>query len=161
MSGSEWKWRPPRSEGIWRHGAAWAKPLVAAAPWVTLALLLAMFALIGGRLTAAPGVVFDLPDPVSGQATVPGMAALVLPSSHGEGDAHETLVFFDDARYTLSDDLSASALREQFAQRARDDAQGTLLLLADRRVSAGEIMKIVGFARESGVKQVQIAEKRR
>ena len=26
-----WKWRPERTEGIWRHGCAWAKPFTAAA----------------------------------------------------------------------------------------------------------------------------------
>lgn len=160
MSGSEWKWRAPRSEGIWHHGAVWAKPLVAAAPWITLALILAMFALIGGRLVAAPGVLFDLPESVGRQTAPVGLAALVLPVAHGEGIAADTLVFFDDARYSLSDEMAVNALREQIDRRVREDASDTLLLLADKRVHAGDLMRIVGLARESGVRQVQIAEKR-
>ena len=109
MTGREWGWRPAQAEGIWRHGARWTKPLFAAVPWITLALLLVMFALLGDTLTAAPGVVFDLPAPVGRQAASP---------------------------------------------------DATMLVLADRRVSAGELMRLVGIARESGVRRVQIAERR-
>ena len=60
-----WKWRPERTEGIWRHGCAWAKPLTAAAPWISLALLMATFAMAQGRLVSAPGTLFDLPAPAA------------------------------------------------------------------------------------------------
>ena len=68
MTGREWGWRPAQAEGIWRHGARWTKPLFAAVPWITLTLLLVMFGLVGDRLTAAPGVVFDLPAPAGRQS---------------------------------------------------------------------------------------------
>ena len=118
---SHWGWRPRQSEGIWRHGCAWTKPLFAAVPWVTLAILLALFAFIGDRLPQVPGLVCDLPARVAGQAEATGLAALVLPAS-GAGD--ETLVFFDDARYSLSDDASREALRERLGERAAAEARG-------------------------------------
>ena len=80
MTGREWGWRPAQAEGIWRHGARWTRPLFAAVPWITLALLLVMFGLIGDRLAAAPGVVFDLPAPAGRQTVVAGATMLVLPS---------------------------------------------------------------------------------
>ena len=160
MTGREWGWRPAQTEGIWRHGARWIKPFFAAAPWITLVLLLVMFGLLGDTLTAAPGVVFDLPAPVGRQAVVPDATMLVIPSSNA-GASSGTLAFFDDARYVLGDPQSVALLREQLLTHVQNgSARATLLVLADRRVPAGELMKLVGIARESGVRYVQIAERR-
>ena len=154
---SHWGWRPRQTEGIWRHGCAWTKPFFAAVPWITLTLLLALFAFIGDRLPQVPGLVCDLPAPVAGQAEATGLAALVLPAV---GTGGETLVFFDDARYSLSDESSIAALRDTLGLRADSEPSSTFLLLTDRRVPAGDVMRLVGLARESGLARVQIAERR-
>ncbi len=160
MTGREWGWRPAQAEGIWRYGARWTKPLFAAVPWITLALLLVMFGLLADTLTAAPGVVFDLPAPVGRQTAVPDATMLVLPSANVD-ESGGTLAFFDDARYVLGDPQSVALLREQLLSHVQaGSARATLLVLADRRVAAGELMKLVGIARESGVRRVQIAERR-
>ena len=153
-----WGWRPRQADGIWRHGCAWTKPLFAAVPWITLTLLLALFAFIGDRLPQVPGIMCDLPQPVAGQAQATGLAALVLP---GASAGEETLVFFDDARYSLSDESSVSTLKERLGARSLAEPSNTFLLLADRRVPAGDIMRLVGIARESGLSRVQIAERRK
>lgn len=156
----EWRWRQARSEGIWHHGTRWTKPLFAAAPWVTLVLLLVMFNMIGDRLVAAPGVVFDLPEPVGRQAAVPGFTMLALPAAN-LGESGGTLVFFDDARFVLDDSQSVESLRGELEKRVQArDAPATMLVLADRRVSSGNLLQIVGIARRAGMTHVQIAEKR-
>ncbi len=152
-----WGWRPRQADGIWRHGCAWTKPLFAAVPWITLTILLALFAFIGDRLPQVPGLMCELPQPVAGQAQATGLAALVLPAA-STGD--ETLVFFDDARYSLSDEASVSTLKERLGARSQAEPSSTFLLLADRRVPAGDIIRLVGIARESGLLRVQIAERR-
>ncbi len=152
-----WGWRPRQADGIWRHGCAWTKPLFAAVPWITLTLLLALFAFIGDRLPQVPGIVCDLPQPVAGQAQATGLAALVLPGANAD---EETLVFFDDARYSLSDESSVLTLKERLGARSLAEPSNTFLLLADRRVPAGDIIRLVGIARESGLSRVQIAERR-
>ena len=160
MTGREWGWRPAQAEGIWRHGARWTKPLFAAVPWITLVLLLVMFSLLGDRLTAAPGVVFDLPAPVGRQTAAPDMTMLALPSAN-VGESGGTLVFFDDARYVLDDPPSVSLLREQLLSHVQEgSARATLLVLADRRVTSGDLLQLVGIARAAGVTYVQIAERR-
>lgn len=161
MKPTDWGWRPDRPEGIWKHGCRWARPFAAAAPWVTLALLFALFALVEGRLAAAPGLVFDLPDPVMGDgADVPALAAVVVPVAREDAARRETLVFFDDERYSLSDEDSLARFRERLGERAAADASGTLLLLADVEVPTGHLMRLAGIVREAGVVHVQIAEKR-
>jgi len=160
---SHWGWRPRQTEGIWRHGCAWTKPLFAAVPWITLTLLLALFAFIGDRLPQVQGLVCDLPSPVprdeADTATdATGLAALVLPAADAEG---ETLVFFDDARYSLSDEASVASLKDRLGARAGAEPSRTFLLLADRRVPAGDVIRLAGIARESGLERVQIAERRK
>lgn len=160
MSTTAWGWTPSRPEGIWRHGCKWAQPLTVSAPWITLALLLVTFVLVEGRLAAAPGVVFDLPAPAVGEAAVPGLAAVVLPVVREGVAGRETIIFFDDARYALTDETSREAFRERLGERAAADASGTLLLLADVRVPSGDLLKLAGLAREAGVVHVEIAERR-
>ena len=151
---SPWKWTPERGQGIWRHGTPGLRPFLAAVPWITVLLLLLMLHLVGGTLASSEGVLFDLPD---GGGTVDGepasLVALVMPMPR------ETLVFFDDARYTMGDDVSFSAFGAHLADRAEKTERKTLLVLADRRVAAGELMKIAGLAKGSGLSRVLFAEK--
>ena len=155
---SAWGWRPVRSEGIWRHGCVWARPFTAAAPWIMLLVLMLMFALIEGRLAAAPGITFDLPSATGPQTDLPGLVALVLPMGRETDGVRETVVFFDDARYSLADETSAEAFRADLMARTGGDAAATLLLLADRHVPSGDVMRLVGLARGC-VANVQVAEK--
>lgn len=161
MKVTDWKWRPMRPEGIWKHGCKWAQPFTVAAPWITLALLLVEFSMIEGKLTAASGVVFNLPAQVSGETVAePGLSAVVIPVAREGMSIRETLVFFDDARYSLADDASVEIFRARLAERAQADASGTLLLLIDARVSSGDVLRLTGIAREAGVRYVQIGERR-
>ncbi len=161
-SRSAWGWRFPPSEGIWKHGGAkWSKPFVCAVPWIQLCILFFIFSLVASRITLAPGTVFDLPDSGAGQLQVPSLVALVVPvprENTAAGD--ELLIFFDDARYTLSDETSMAAFRTRLEQLASEDAAGELLLLADKRVTAGELVHLMSVAKASGIKHVQLAEKR-
>ena len=157
---SEWGWLPPSDEGIWRYGAAWMRPFAASAPWLSLAVVLGLAALAGGHFITAPGIVFDLPASSVHDAEQSGLVALVLPLARESGGGEETFVFFDDARFTLSDPSSAAALRRSLEERAIANSTGVLQLLADRRIPAGDVMKITELARNAGVRRVQIAEKR-
>ena len=151
---SPWGWTPERSQGIWKYGAAWMKPLAAAVPWLTVALLLMMFYLLGGKLTSAEGVLFDLPATELAENEPTSLVALVMPMPR------ETLVFFDDSRYSLGDEVSFAAFGEHLADRI-DKAEGkTLLVLADRRVAGGELMRIAAAARKSGAERILFAEKK-
>ena len=156
-----WGWLPPSDEGIWRHGLAALKPFLAAAPWITLAFVIALAALVGRRFAVQPGIVFDLPAATPAQdALSTELVALVMPLQPETGRSAENYVFFDDARYMLSDPASAEAFAAALGERAAGEPSGTLLLLADRRISSGVIMSITALARQVGVKRVEIAEKR-
>ena len=156
----KWQWRAASDAGVWAHGAKWARPLAAAAPWVSLALLVALFGIVSREVTLARGTVFDLPASAAADADDPGLTAFVLPVPRDAGGGEETLVFFDDARFVPADSASAANLQSRLSARASDARSGTLLLLADRRVPAGDLMKLMALARKAGLKHVQVAERR-
>lgn len=152
---SSWRWRPERTEGIWRHGAPCLRPLVASAPWITVGLLLVLFWMIGGTLTTARGILFDLPERQGfADGEVTGPVALIVPTRH------ETLVFFDDSRYVLEDASSLSAFAAQLSEVASATDRKVLLALADRRVPCGELMRFAEIARQSGMTKVLFAEQK-
>ena len=73
---------------------------------------------------------------------------------------HETMVFFDDSRYVLGDAASVRNFGEHLAERlARSDSK-TLLLLADRRVSGGDLMDLAAVVKRNGAKRILYAAKR-
>ena len=150
-----WNWKPERAQGVWRTGPVWLRPFLAAVPWITVFLLVLMFHMVGGTLASSEGVLFDLPDSSGLRDGEPAaLVALVMPMPR------ETLVFFDDGRYALGDESSVSALGSHLEERAAKTDRKTLLVLADRRVAAGELMKLSGIARRSGIDRILFAEKR-
>lgn len=151
---SPWGWSPERTQGIWRYGAPSLRPLVVAAPWVTVVLLLLLFWFIGGTLVSSKGLLFDLPDTNLAEGEATGPVALILPIPN------ETLVFFDDSRYLMSDPNSMASLGEHLAETATRTGRRTLLALADRRVPGGELMAFAALARRNGVRKVLFAEKK-
>ena len=151
---SPWGWTPERNLGIWRHGAGWLRPFVAAVPWLTVLVLLIMLYVASGTLTAAKGTLFDLPDAGLADGEATGLVALAIPH------AHETLVFFDDSRYVLDDAASMRAFGEHLSERVRQSEPKTLLVLADRRIHGGDLMDIAAAAKMSGATKVLFAQKR-
>ena len=150
---SAWGWMPERPEGMWRHMPAWFRSFYVAVPWLTVGVLLLMFHMIGGTLTKAEGIMFDLPEgnAIDGEATP--LVALVLPLKD------ETCVFFDDARYSLDDGVSLASFGEHLAERAAKIDFKTLLVLSDRRVACEEITKISSVARNSGLERILVSSK--
>ena len=148
-----WGWTPARTLGIWRYGARWIRPFAAAAPWLTVLVLLLMFFFVSDTLTKAKGTLFDLPTSGLSEGEATDLVALAIPH------AHETLVFFDDSRYVLDDAASVRALGEHMAERVTRSETKTLLVLADRRIHGGDLMDLAAVAKKSGATKVLFAQK--
>ena len=151
---SPWGWSPERTQGIWRYGALSLRPYVASAPWVTLVLLLLLFWMIGGTLVSSKGLLLDLPDTALAEGEPTGPVALIVPIPN------ETLIFFDDARYLMSDPNSMAALAEHLAETASRPGARTILALADRRVTGGELIAFAALAKRNGIRKILFAEKK-
>lgn len=149
-----WGWMPARSEGIWRYGPVWLRGFCAAVPWITLGVLMLMFFAVSGTFARARGVLFELPEAGIGEVEPTSLVALVM-SSDGA-----SLLFFDDVRYSLNDAASFAAFGDHLLDRLSGQRDRVLLLLADRRVSSGDLMRIVSVVRKAGVARVLVAERR-
>ena len=133
----------------------WLRPIAVSAPWITVFLLATMFVLLDNALTLSPGVSFDLPETSGTAVEKSGLVSLVMPS------AGSTFLFFDDARYSVEDESSVANFQEHLSAGLVRSEKKVLLVLADRAVSTGNLMKIVSAARKAGAKRVLFAEKRR
>ena len=138
---------------------AWFRHLVQIAPWLTLALLVAMFLFLQGALSPAPTLDFELPDAGAADSVEPGLVALLLPGDAGDAQAKGSLLFFDDDRYALADAAGVDEFAARLASRAGETKSGVLTLLCDRRVPAGDVMQVMALARQKGLVRVQLAEK--
>ena len=139
---------------------AWFRYLSQLAPWITLILLVVMFSFLQGALAPVPSLAFDLPEAGAADSAQPGLVALLLPGDAEGANAEGTLVFFDDARYVLSDSVGADEFAGRLEARAMETKCGTLILLADRRVSVGDVMQVMAIAKSKRLAHVQLAEKR-
>ena len=151
-----WNWSVGRPSGILDNGIRWLRPFVTVVPWITVVLLFELMFRVGDAFTLAKGVVFDLPSAENAlEGAVTPMVALVMP----DPKESKTLVFFDDARYTLGDWSSESYLEKELARRTDGAAEKTLLVLADRRVPGGDILRFAELAKETGVRRILFSEK--
>lgn len=151
---SSWGWRNRRHADASACGPNWLKPLAIAVPWLTVGLLFVMVLAIGRTFTSSEGALFALPDESVGDVAVSTSVALLLPTQQG------TLVFFDDTRYVLEDDVQMERFGRQLEERMRKSEDKRLLAMADLRIRHGDILRFAGVVRRSGAEQVLFAEKR-
>ena len=140
--------------------SAWFRYLVQTAPWLTVLLIVALFIFLQGALAPIPSLLFDLPDSAAADSTQPGLVALLIPGDIEGAGTDGTLIYFDDARYVLSDQTSLEEFSNRLGDRAVETKCGVLTLLADRRVPAGDLMKVMSLAKTRRLLHVQLAEKR-
>lgn len=148
-----WNWRTARTTDFSRPKLGDWLPFVEAVPYVAVMLLFLLLYFLSGTLSSAKGVLFDLPSSDAMDHANISLAALVMPT------AKETLVFFDDARYVLEDESSMDAFANQLATRVSAAEFPSLLVLADKRVAGGDLMRLAAMARRSGVKKLFFAAK--
>lgn len=153
MKASSWNWVTPRPAGLSKYGPRWLKPIAVAIPWITVLILLQMLYIISNTLTVAKGVAFDLPEGDQIDGTASPLVALVVPSSR------DTLVFFDDARYSLDDRESLASFGEHLATRAAKVEDRTLVVMADSRVTCEDVSRLATVARTGGIRRMLFANK--
>jgi len=148
-----------RHRSIYRFGAAWAQILLAAVPWINAVILVVLLLAINHRMVVSPGVMFDLPRAALREGSHPGLTALMISVARDVPGEDETFIFFDDDRYSVQDADQMTTLSEHVKGRVSIGANRDLLLLADKRVPHGDVMRVVNAMREAGVERVNVAEK--
>ncbi len=154
-----WSLQVRKHRSIYRFGSGWQKTLLAAVPWLNIIILLMLLILVHGKLTITPGMIFSLPSAPFREGSQTSLTALMMIVGRDLPGGEETLVFFDDDRYSLAEEEHVEMLLERLKSRLTADSHHDLLLLADKRVSHGAVMRFINVAREAGVKKVNVAEK--
>ena len=145
--------------GVYRFGGPWAQAVIYSVPWINTLILIVLLFLYHQRIAISPGIVFDLPSAPLREGSHTGLTALMFAVTHESMARDEALVFFDDARYMVQDDEQMSNLAEQIRLRMKNADSKDFLLLADKRVSHGDIMRFVTILRNTGVSKVNVAER--
>ncbi len=115
-----------------------------ASPFVGVLFLLAIFLLLNSSLVFMPGVAIHLPE----AADLPGMTnptVAVAVDRVGQLYFQSQVISEDDLKHRLRN--AAGAMKEPL----------TLVLLADKSVPNGTIVRLSNLAREAGVKDVLLA----
>ena len=139
---------------------AWFRYLSQMAPWLTILLIAVLFVFLQGSLAPVPSLLFDLPEAGAADSAQPGLVALLIPGDIEGAESDATLVYFDDARYVMSDRVSLEEFTNRLGEKVVETKCAVLTLLSDRRVPAGDIMKIMSLAKAARLHHVQLAEKR-
>jgi biopolymer transport protein ExbD len=154
-----WSKTVRRHRSIYRFGGAWAQTLLAAVPWINALVVVVLLLAVNQRLVISPGVMFDLPRAPLREGMHAGLTALMISVARDTGGGEETLIFFDDDRFSAQDPEQMQMLSERVRNRVALGARRELLLLADKRVRHGDVVLLVNAAREAGVQRVNVAEK--
>ena len=152
------KWRVASLRNKYRPKSRILQAFLTAVPWIDTLLVCALFVWIGSRITLRPGIVFELPTAPFQEGLYETVTAVLLPV----GDATkgtETLVFFDDERYSLADLQQRQRLGEAMRNLLAHTLRRDLLLLADRRVPHGDVMAAVNLARAAGLQRINVGVK--
>ncbi len=125
-------------------------------PWLTLLVVLALFFSVWHRVAVVPGIHFSLPKGAFLEGSAGSANLILLRASH---PAPSTLAFFNDVRFSLTNETDAARLQKDISAALARGQGDSLLLLADREVPHGDVMAAVGIAREAGVRDVNVAVK--
>lgn len=154
-----WSRQIRKHRNVYRFGGVWAQTLLAAVPWVNAVILVVLLMAVHGQLTVIPGVAFDLPRAPLREGARSSLTALMIVVSRDTSGGEETLIFFDDDRYVSQDEEQMAMLSERLRNRMALGRSRELLLLADKRVPHGDVVRFVNVAREAGMRQINVAEK--
>ena len=154
-----WSKEVRRHRTVYRFGGVWAQALLSLVPWIDCVVLAVLLLAVNRRTVISPGVVFDLPRATFREGMYVGLTALMITVVRDTPGGEETLIFFDDDRYSTRDQEQMSVLAERVKSRVALGTRSELLLLADKRVPHGDVVRFVNAVREAGVQRVNVAEK--
>ncbi len=131
-------------------------------PWIDALIIMVLLLYVNNRLTIIPGMVFELPEaPLRGGTQGAVLTAVMIPVVQDASSGSETLVFFDDERFSMDDAEFELRLSGKVRSRIQASATHDMLLLADKNIPHGDVIRFVNTVREAGVNRVNVGEKPR
>ncbi len=128
--------------------------------WIDALVITVLLLFVNSRMTITPGMVFDLPEaPLRGGAHITALTAVMIPVVRDVSSGSETLVFFDDERFSMIDENWEQRLTAKVRDRIQASSKRDMLLLADKNIPHGDVIRLVNVVKEAGVHRVNVGEK--
>ncbi len=134
-------------------------------PWLDTLLLGACIVLAVGSRALVPGVGIELPAAPFDDGLNSDLVLVVnpLPGDPASGPASASvpsvMVFFNDDRFNLANAHQTDRLQEALARTLERAGARDALLYIDRRVAHGDVVRLIGLLRETGVRRASIVAK--
>ncbi|MDA3925449.1 MAG: biopolymer transporter ExbD [Kiritimatiellae bacterium] len=128
-------------------------------PWIDAIIIIVLLLAVNNRLTIVPGMVFELPSAPLRGGTHDTLTAVMVPVVEDIRRGSETLVFFDDERFSMNDEELLRHLSDKVRNRIQASSNHDLVLLADKNIPHGDVIRFVNIVREAGIRRVNVGEK--
>ena len=155
--------RDAKTIGWYVHGFRRYRPenrlnrgLVGAAPWVNLALLVALYLYLLAPNVLQPGVAVQLPDSPFVDGRHYGHSIVVLSLPVAGAARREEIFFFDDQRYLGRENAQVDALRAALARAWAGKPNLPLVIQADRDVRHETLVNLFNMASDAGFREVTL-----
>lgn len=125
-------------------------------PWIDIVLVAALAYFACNRTTIQHGKTFELPKATTREGLLENAIPVIMLLTADGGD---TLVFVGDDRLELDDAGFPFKLKERIRDRMHLTNVHDMLLMADRRIPHGDVIRLVNLARESGISRVSVSVK--
>lgn len=142
-----------------RFGRSWFQNITSGIPWIDAVIIIMLLLVVNNRLTIVPGMIFELPSAPLRGGTHSGLTAVMIPVVQDVSAGSETLIFFDDERFSMKDEDLSERLTSKVRERIQASSSHDLLLLADKKIPHGDVIRFVNIVREAGVNRVNVGEK--
>ena len=142
-----------------RFSNRWFNNFSSVIPWIDVIIIIVLLLVVNNRLTIIPGIVFDLPSAPLRGGTHNALTAVMIPVVQDINSGSETLVFFDDERFSMNDEELSVRLSDKVRNRIQASSNHDMLLLADKNIPHGDVIRFVNIVREAGVRRVNVGEK--
>jgi len=130
--------------------------LVGAAPWVNLALLIALYLYLLAPNVLQPGIAVQLPESPFADGRHYGHSVVVLSLPVAGAAGREEIFFFDDQRYLGRETAQVDALRAALARAWSGKPNLPLVIEADRDVRHETLVTLFNMASDAGFREVTL-----
>lgn len=155
-----WSWVVKKHRSVHtRFDNRWFQGFSGGIPWIDAIIIIVLLLSVNKQLTIVPGMVFELPAAPLRGGTHSALTAVMVPVVQDLSSGSETLVFFDDERFSMNDEELLLRLATKVRNRIQASSNHDLLLLADKKIPHGDVIRFVNIVREAGVSRVNVAEK--
>ena len=131
--------------------------LISISPWIDVVMLVMFFFLLDSQVVLQPGIIIELPRQTFREGTRGAKRLAILHIKGARLSEDRTMIFFDDASYSLRVAKDREKLSAALRVQSRREFADFLVIETDRRVAHGVVADIMELATDAGFKHINLA----